>query len=247
MIRIEWFEDRGPWLAGMTDREDGDFHYRSGMEHIAREGLRRAGVPTDRLIRVCQVHGTGVWCLPEGSLWEGDPPAGGSEMRFGESEDSDDTRPRADAMACAEIGWTLGISVADCLPVWVGDPEVPCVALIHAGRRGSLAGIAGKAVQVLSARYGADPRRMVAAIGPGAGPCCYAIGSDMAAALRAAGHPVTDGKLDLPEVVRRSLVASGLSSHRVHVSGICTICSGRFFSYRRGDQFARNLAVTALL
>lgn len=231
----------------MTGREDGDFQYHPGGENDARTRLVRAGIPAERLIRVLQVHGTDLWCLPEGSLWTGDPPAGSPEPLFHTTDLAADPRPRADALACAGQYWTLGISVADCLPVWVGDPEVPCVALVHAGRRGSLAGIAERTVRALMARYGADSGRMVAAIGPGAGPCCYEISPDMASVLRAAGHPVSGRKLDLPEVVRRSLIRSGIGSDRIYVSRICTICSGHFFSYRRGDRQARNLAVTALL
>lgn len=247
MIRIRWFEERGPWIAGMTGREDGDFQYYPNGDDDTRARLERVGIPAERLVRVRQVHGTGVWCLPKGALWEEEFGARGTGISADTTDSPDDPRPRADAIACAEESWTLGITVADCLPVWVGDPVVPCVALVHAGRLGSLAGIAEKTVRALMARYGAEPRRMVAAIGPGAGPCCYEVSPEMASALRAAGHPVRERKLDLPEVIRRSFVMSGIGPDRITISPICTICSGRFFSYRRGDRYARNLAVTALL
>ncbi|MBP9003481.1 MAG: laccase domain-containing protein [Candidatus Hydrogenedentes bacterium] len=247
MIQITWFEAQGPWIAAMTERDDGDFHYHPGREDDGWRLSRAGGFPVKRLARVHQAHGTAVLCLPEASLWEGVPPEPRQVISPETGVNDGDTRPVADALACAGTDWTLGVSVADCLPVWLGDPGVPCVAVIHAGRRGALAGIAEKTARVLVKRFGADPRRMVAAIGPGAGPCCYEIAPEMASALQAAGHPVTAGRLDLPEVVLRSLVSAGMDPCRIHRTGLCTICSGRFFSYRRGDLSARNLALTSLI
>ncbi|HOQ88954.1 MAG TPA: polyphenol oxidase family protein [Candidatus Hydrogenedentes bacterium] len=248
MIRMAWFERRGPWVALLTDREDGDFHYDPTVSPRLDRFLEMARWPgSGRVVRVKQMHGVRTLCLPGWSLWEAGQPVEDEASSEESSADRQDCRPVADAVASGEPGWTLGISVADCLPVWLGDPEIPCVSLIHAGRRGALAGIAEKVAAALSARYGARPRRMVAAIGPGAGPCCYEIDAETADTLRMAGHPVSGRNLDLWEVVRRSLIAAGLLRENIYTAGICTICSGQFFSYRRGDLTERNLALTALL
>jgi copper oxidase (laccase) domain-containing protein len=74
----------------------------------------------------------------------------------------------------------------------------------------------------------------VAAVGPGAGPCCYAVGEDVAAPLRArfGEDVVRDGRADLWLCAERALRASGVTD--VALARECTICApDRYFSHRR--------------
>ena len=73
-----------------------------------------------------------------------------------------------------------------------------------------------------------------AAVGPGAGPCCYEVGEDVAGVLRGrfGDDVVRDGKADLWLAARRALEGAGVAD--VEVAGECTICGGeRYFSHRR--------------
>ena len=75
---------------------------------------------------------------------------------------------------------------------------------------------------------------IVAAIGPGAGRCCYEVGEEVHAAFAELGPEVREGRrLDLKLVARRMLAAAGVDA--VHDAGLCTICSdpALFFSHRR--------------
>jgi hypothetical protein len=119
---------------------------------------------------------------------------------------------------------------ADCLPIAIArsDGVRPAVEILHAGWRGLLAGIVSTGVRALGARH------LVAAIGPGIGPCCYEVGEEVAAPFREAfGEDVAhDGKLDLWTSAERALRAAGVE--RVDRSDLCTFCHGdRFFSHRR--------------
>jgi copper oxidase (laccase) domain-containing protein len=76
--------------------------------------------------------------------------------------------------------------------------------------------------------------RATAAVGPGAGPCCYEVGDDVAGVLRErfGDDVVRDGKADLWLAARRALESAGVAD--VEVAGECSICGPeRYFSHRR--------------
>ena len=76
-------------------------------------------------------------------------------------------------------GILLAIQTADCLPVLLVDPEHRAVGAFHAGWRGTLARIVEKGVGRMRKEFGSDPGKLYAAIGPGVGACCYAVGSEV--------------------------------------------------------------------
>jgi hypothetical protein len=122
------------------------------------------------------------------------------------------------------------VLVADCLPIALAAPGA--VAMVHAGWRGLAGGVVDEGVRALRA-LGA-PGAVTAAIGPGAGGCCYEVGEEVHAAFAQHGEDVHDGrKLDLKAIARRDLEAAGVAE--VHDVGLCTLCAepGLFFSHRR--------------
>jgi YfiH family protein len=131
----------------------------------------------------------------------------------------------ADGEATALPGVAPLVLVADCLPIALIAPEA--VAMLHAGWRGLAAGVVAEGVRALR-ELGADGR-IAAAIGPGAGPCCYEAGPGVHEAL---GTSV-GRNVDLKLAARRRLEAAGVDE--IHDIGLCTICAGEelFFSHRR--------------
>jgi hypothetical protein len=101
--------------------------------------------------------------------------------------------------------------------------------LVHAGWRGLADGVIGNGVAAV--RELAGDRELRAAIGPGAGPCCYEVGEDIHA--RFAGRARNGRNLDLKSLGREQLTRAGVEV--VHDVGLCTICSdpSLFFSHRR--------------
>jgi copper oxidase (laccase) domain-containing protein len=91
---------------------------------------------------------------------------------------------------------------------------------------------------------GAGP---LAAVGPGAGPCCYEVGEDVASRLRArfGDDVVRDGHADLWLCAERALLRAGAAS--VAVAGECTICTpDRYFSHRRDNGVTGRQGVVGL-
>ncbi|MBI1684591.1 peptidoglycan editing factor PgeF [Caulobacter hibisci] len=86
-----------------------------------------------------------------------------------------DARPQGDAVVSKTPGVVCGALHADCAPVLIVDPEARVVAAAHAGWRGALDGVVQAAVDSM-VELGADPARMVAAVGPCIGPDSYEVG-----------------------------------------------------------------------
>jgi YfiH family protein len=89
-------------------------------------------------------------------------------------------RPRkADGLMASEPGVLLAIQTADCIPVLVADRKRRVVAAFHAGWRGTVKRIVETGVGRMRLEFGSRPEDLVAAIGPGVGACCYAVGDEV--------------------------------------------------------------------
>jgi hypothetical protein len=137
-----------------------------------------------------------------------------------------------DGLWSDEPGRAMLLLTADCLPIAIARVNGlrPAVGILHVGWRGLLAGIVAAGVRALGART------LVAAIGPGIGPCCYEVGEEVASPFREAfGEDVCrEGKLDLWTSAERALRAAGVED--VDRADLCTFCHAeRFFSHRRDE------------
>ena len=92
----------------------------------------------------------------------------------------------ADGMMTAIPGVALVVFSADCIPVLLYDPVRRVIAALHSGWRGTAAGIVTRAVERMEEVYGCRPENILAAIGPGIGPCCFETHEDVPNAMMAA-------------------------------------------------------------
>jgi polyphenol oxidase len=137
----------------------------------------------------------------------------------------DDAVPEADGVATASAGVAAIVLTADCLPVALAADGA--VAMVHAGWRGLAGGVLEAGVRAVRALAGGGPVR--AAIGPGAGACCYEVGDEVAARFPARARH--GRRLDLKGVAAQRLRDAGVVE--VHDVGRCTMCEpGVFFSHR---------------
>lgn len=136
----------------------------------------------------------------------------------------------ADAQVTAQAGIVPMVLTADCLPIAIAGAGA--VAIVHAGWRGLDGGVIAAALRTMRELVGEAP--LAAAIGPGAGVCCYEVGDEVHAHFRGYGDNVRLGRnLDLKAIARAQLELAGVS--QAHDVGICTICTpgSLFFSHRR--------------
>jgi hypothetical protein len=132
--------------------------------------------------------------------------------------------PEADGQATASLRCAPAVLTADCLPIALAAEGA--VAMLHAGWRGLAAGVIDEGVSAL--REVGGHGEISAAIGPGAGPCCYEVGEEVLSVFDEPGP-----NLDLKAIARARLEHAGVAT--VHDVGLCTICSepDLFFSHRR--------------
>jgi hypothetical protein len=227
-----------------TTRAAGDFAWRRDAstldDDLARLG-RAVGFRGEDLHQAVQVHGARLVVA---------------------GDDASVTRGlEADALVAEPgSGRAVAVRVADCVPLLLADPESGRVAAVHAGWRGLVAGVVTAAVHHLTAAPDAGPAgRLLAAIGPCIGRCCFEVGADVAAKIAGASagsvvHPGRDDGsrafVDLRGAVRVALSRLGAAEDRIEdvpsagPEG-CTRCqAAELHSYRRdGDASGRLLAV----
>jgi YfiH family protein len=149
-----------------------------------------------------------------------------------------------DALVTNAVEVSIVILTADCAAVSLYDPIKRAIGLVHAGWRGTVAGVASHAIERMMNTFGTDPTDLIAGIGPSIGPCCYEVGSDVVDSLRAeqplvADHVLTAGdgagkqNLNLWRANTLQLVTAGVFEANIEVAGICTVCNTQdFYSHR---------------
>jgi len=155
----------------------------------------------------------------------------GTRIHHGDDPDAlERDKPQADGVLSTRPGVAPMVTVADCVPIALAGTGG--VAMLHAGWRGLAGGIVAAGVRAL--RAAGVEGELGAAIGPGAGGCCYEVGEDVHAAFGVHREHATSGRnLDLKAIARAELQAAGV--REIHDVGICTICAdpSLFYSHRR--------------
>lgn len=215
-------------LAFRADTSDRDY------ERLAQS----LGVPVDAVVRVRQVHGREVLVLRPGDL----VPA--------------PNEVASDAIVTTDPALVASVRIADCVPVLVGDRRRRVVAAIHAGWRGTAAGVAAETIKRIGT-LGIEPRDLVAAIGPSIGPCCYQVDRAVLDACASAWPGsaawfAVDGashwRFDLWRANRDQLVRAGVPPESIWIAGLCTADRlDDFYSHRREGARAGRLVAAVRL
>lgn len=146
----------------------------------------------------------------------------------------------ADGLCTDEPGSFLAVTVADCVPVFVLDPEGGALALLHAGWRGTAAGVLEAGLSALEERYGSRRGALRLHLGPAICGSCYEVGAEVLRALGrdARGKVMLDLRAELEERARRA----GVSAESVSRSAACTRCGADHFFSHRGTGTAKRMA-----
>ena len=215
-----------PWRSLNTALHVGD-----DPEHVIRNRRKVAdALGWDFEAWTCaeQVHGNRVHVV--------------TRMDRGKGRESRETAiPGADALITDEPDVLLTMFFADCVPLYFYDPDTNALGLAHAGWKGTVADVAGATVRAMAETYGTRPHRLLAAIGPSIGACCYEVDDAVLRHVR----PLEDGerfanptaesraKLNLKQLNRHLMIKAGILASRIEMSSWCTSCrTDLFFSHR---------------
>lgn len=207
-------ESRGPYASLNLSYWIGD---NARSVDLNWQRARRLMPPGVRFAQLKQVHGKAIHTI--GPRPDGDP------------------RPEGDGLVTATTALVLCIFTADCVPVLLADSERGVIGALHAGWRGTLAGIGAAGVRAME-RRGARAGAIRALLGPSIGPCCYEVDEELARRFERdtyvhPGDRAGKAYLDLRGIVADQLVAAGLKREAIRSVGPCTKCeSGRYFSRR---------------
>ncbi|MEX0672124.1 MAG: peptidoglycan editing factor PgeF [Candidatus Babeliales bacterium] len=152
-------------------------------------------------------------------------------------------------------GIGIGIATADCLPIILYDKVFNALAIVHAGWRGSIAGVATQAVARMQTVFGSNLEYVRVFFGPSACVCCYVVDDAVTDQLepfwfkdQVVRNRNGDVFFDLPLFNELRLIDVGIKKKNImRIYNECTICNESFCSYRRqGEKAGRQITVVAL-
>jgi YfiH family protein len=192
------------------------------------------GVDASRIVTMGQVHGADMLRVEADDAGKGATP---NSEHLG----------LADALITDAPGVVLTTLHADCLPILLVDPDRPAIAAVHAGWRGTVAGVAEAAVSAMRDAYGSRPERMLAYLGAAIHVCCNEVGSEVTAAWRdraaslgerreqAVTKPGEKEHFDVPLANALLLQRAGLLPEHIEIDPACTKCDGEHWFSHRGQ------------
>lgn len=163
--------------------------------------------------------------------------------------DHADAIPNTDALITNVPGIPLALHFADCVCVFLLDPEHRAIGAVHAGWRGTAAKIVSATIAAITREFGTDPGALLAAVGPAIGRQCYEVGEDTAREIYTSfpgdervlsQFSSAKWRVDLKTANVITLRDAGVRDRNIAISDECTSCDpDHFFSYRRDGATGR--------
>lgn len=145
---------------------------------------------------------------------------------------------QADGLITKEERILLGVTVADCFPVYFFDPAVRAIGIAHCGWRGILKNIVPEMISAFKSNFDSKPENMLLAIGPGLRFCHFVVQEDVIGQFvgyESFVEKKDDGYyIDLEKIIHYQAMKNGVRV--VETAGVCTFEKEEFFSYRRDKK-----------
>jgi YfiH family protein len=163
--------------------------------------------------------------------------------------------PQADIVMTNKLGVSLFMRFADCVPLVYFDPVKKAIAIAHAGWKGTLLGVAVRALEGMAANYGSQAAEVIVGIGPAVSVEKYEVGPEVVTEVRNVfgteaetllPQPSGSYHFDLVSANRLLLEQAGVK--QIELSNLCTATeTGDWFSHRAsGGTTGRFGALIAL-
>ncbi len=227
-------------IAAFSNRLSGNMSFSYGdTGNVAlhrKEFLGRIGIDYRSLVCARQIHSKQVEYVS-------------SEKRGRGALSHDAAIADTDAFITDQSQVPLAVFTADCLSIFLYDPGVPSVGIVHAGWRGTKEGIVTAVIRKMQGLFGIDTGCLQVSFGPAIRQCCYEVGEEFEGFFP--DEVISrNGKyyFDIVEANKRQLCAAGVKGEHMFDTHFCTSCQPEiFFSYRReGKGCGRMMSVVML-
>jgi len=201
-----------------------------------RDFLSNLGINHHDLVCAKQIHADGIRHVKEDDIGRG-------ALSF-ESAIAD-----TDAFITDKKNIPLAIFTADCLSVFLYDPQTPAIGIVHAGWRSTRENITAKAIKLMQKIFNSKTDSLSVTFGPSIRSCCYEVGGDFSDYFR--DGLIKKSKryyLDLVKINQKQAQDLGVKDKNIADSKICTFCRNQdFFSFRKeGESCGRMMSVIML-
>lgn len=205
-------------IKGLTEKEDGNMRIIAKLGADNRERyLSKINLKSEDLVIAGLTHGNKVAIVNRdnaGGVVEG-----------------------CDALVTSIPHVILGVTAADCTPIYFYNKQKSAIGIAHAGWRGVKTKIAEEVVKIFIKEYSISPSDIIVEIGPHILDCHFEIQDDLVQAF--SDYPESSRKegerqyLSMQKVIEKQLLSCGLSSENITHAEECTHCESKYFSYRR--------------
>lgn len=198
--------------------------------------LGALGIEYRDLVCAKQIHGSAI-------RYVSDSDKGYGALTYGEAI------PDVDALVTDKKDIPLAIFTADCLSVFIYDPSLSIIGLVHAGWRGTKESICIKTIKFIREKFCSCAGDLLIKFGPCIRACCYEVSSEFKD-LFSDNVFRKDNKyyFDLVAANKAQLMKVGVKEENILDSSICTFCqSSNYFSFRKEkDKSGRMMSVMML-
>ena len=227
-------------IFAFSRRRDGNMSLRYGRTEDSLESrknfLSRLGIDYRNLVCARQVHSSHIQYV--------------TEQDIGKGALSDATAIDAtDALVTDRKNLPLAVFTADCLSLFLYDPETSAIGLVHAGWRSSQENISSHVIKFMQARFHTRPEALSVVFGPSIKQCCYMVAENFKDIFpKEVSQRSGRFYLDLVAVNKRQVLEAGAKEENLLDCAACTSCQKhKFFSFRReGKDCGRMISVAML-
>jgi len=224
-----------PNIHALTTTRSVDASFENGAGNKRNQVFHRLGFNPSQIVGASQVHGGHI-------QWVSDEDRGkGALTQEAAFRDTDGFLTQVPQLM-------ISIVTADCLPLFIVEPERRLAGLLHCGWRSIRAGIIEKGIQSIRSRFQLPPETLEAVLGPALRFDDYEVGEEFCDYFK--GHvrmPTGSNRFhfDLPGCVKDRLLQEGFLAENILDTELSTVQNTHdFHSFRRdGEEAGRMLSV----
>ena len=226
--------------CAFSTRHDGNVSFSHGDSANAlanrKNFLRPLNIDYGELVCSRQIHGPGVHYAKTEDIGRG-------------ALSNANAIQKTDAFVTDIKRLPIAVFTADCLSIFIVDPETPAIGMVHAGWRSTSEKILSKTIDAMQKLFKTNPMNLQIAFGPAIRSCCYQVSPEFFSIFDC-GLTQKNGRwyMDLIETNKKELSELKIKNENIFDSEICTSChNDEFFSYRKeGALCGRIMSVMML-